>query len=69
MMLRIWLWFQVKVGDKEVDVMKGFYLYVTTKLPNPSYTPEVSNCYNVVKLVISLLLVLKYRWNKTLFFS
>ena len=43
---------KVKVGDKEVDVMKGFVLYITTKLPNPSYTPEVS--------VINYLIFLSY---------
>jgi len=29
------------VGDKEIDVMDSFRFYVTTKLPNPTYTPEV----------------------------
>jgi len=38
---------QVKVGDKECDYMKGFYLYITTKLPNPSYTPEVNSILSV----------------------
>ncbi|CBY15208.1 unnamed protein product, partial [Oikopleura dioica] len=30
-----------KVGDKECDVLPTFRLYLTTKLANPSYTPEV----------------------------
>lgn len=32
---------KVMIGDKDCDVMAGFVLYLTTKLPNPAYSPEV----------------------------
>ena len=32
----------MKLGDKEIDYSPDFRLYVTTKLSNPHYTPEVS---------------------------
>ena len=31
----------VRLGDKELDWSHDFRLYVTTKLGNPHYTPEV----------------------------
>ena len=31
----------IRVGDTDVDYDPGFKLYLTTKLPNPHYLPEV----------------------------
>ena len=31
----------VKVGDSMIDFNKGFKLYMTTKMANPHYLPEI----------------------------
>jgi len=42
----------IRIGDKEVDYSKEFRFYLTTKLPNPHYTPEVSTKTTIVNFSV-----------------
>ena len=42
----------IKLGDKEVDYNPDFKLYITTKLSNPHYTPEVSTKATVILFAV-----------------
>lgn len=42
----------IKVGDKELDYNEDFKLYITTKLQNPHYTPEVSTKTTIINFSV-----------------
>lgn len=44
----------VKIGEKEIEVSKHFKLYITTRMSNPHYTPEVSCKVAVVNFCVKL---------------
>jgi len=46
--------FKVKVGDKECDINDTFRLYMTTKLSNPAYTPEVYAATSIIDFTVTM---------------
>ena len=42
----------IKLGDKEVEYNPDFHFYITTKLSNPHYTPEISTKTTIVNFAV-----------------
>ena len=43
----------IKFGDAEIDYDKNFKLFITTKIPNPNYLPEIFIKVTVVNFTVT----------------
>merc|ERR1719473_1023176 len=44
---------QIKLGDNEVDYDKNFLFFITTKMPNPHYFPEVCIKVTIINFTVT----------------
>jgi dynein heavy chain len=44
--------YYLKLGDREVEYNNAFRFYMTTKLSNPNYSPEVSSKANIINFAV-----------------
>ena len=45
---------KVMLGDREMDITDGFNLFVTTKMPNPAYSPEISARCAIIDFTVTI---------------
>eukprot|EP00768_Dysnectes_brevis_P002834 gnl/Dysnectes_brevis/2072_a2396_807.p1 GENE.gnl/Dysnectes_brevis/2072_a2396_807~~gnl/Dysnectes_brevis/2072_a2396_807.p1 ORF type:complete len:4631 (+),score=1942.19 gnl/Dysnectes_brevis/2072_a2396_807:116-13894(+) len=45
---------RVSLGDKDADVMPGFMLFITSKLPNPRYSPETYAKTSIIDFTVTI---------------
>ena len=43
----------LKLGDTVIPYQEGFKMYITTNLPNPHYSPEVSTKLTLINFTLS----------------
>ena len=44
----------IRIGDSDVDYNDSFKMYLTTKMPNPHYLPEVCIKVNVINFTVTM---------------
>ena len=45
---------KIMVGDREMELLEGFDLYITTKLSNPTYSPEISARTAIIDFTVTM---------------
>uniref|UniRef100_A0A1A9WR67 AAA+ ATPase domain-containing protein n=1 Tax=Glossina brevipalpis TaxID=37001 RepID=A0A1A9WR67_9MUSC len=53
-LLKVGTTYKIKLGDKEIDYNADFRCYITTKLANPAYTPEVSARTSIIDFTVTM---------------
>ena len=53
----------IRFADSDIDYDNNFRLYITTKIPNPNYLPEI-----FIKVILFNIILLKFNYKKFVIF-